>query len=161
MKSEIKQPRHNASVFDAVRLAQLLADRRKQLGLTTRQIAQRANISQPYVVALERPRNGFNTNSAKSPSPTVDMIARLANALQMSANELFSLAIRPAGKHILLFMEDDTMTSLDRARNTAMQSATDKRRRHDDFSRSGTQYCNAERNRQDTTRVVMRGRLCR
>ena len=126
MNSKIKQPRHNAFVFDAVRLAQLLADRRKQLGLTTRQIAQRANISQPYVVALERSRNGFNTNSAMSPSPTVDMIARLANALQMSANELFSLAIRPAGKHILLFMEDDMMTSLDRARNTALQSATDK-----------------------------------
>ena len=128
MNSEIKHPRHNASVFDSVRFAQLLADRRKQLGLTTRQLAQRANISQPYVVALERSRNGFEAikNSTVSPSPTVDMITRLANALQMSANELFLLAIRPAGKHILLFMEDDMMTSLDRARNTAMQSATDK-----------------------------------
>jgi len=124
VNSEIKHPRHNASVFDAVRLAQLLTDRRRQLGLSTRQLAQRANISQPYVVALERSRGGVDTNSPMSPSPTVDMIARLADALHMSANELFSLAIRPAGKHILLLMEDDMMTSLDRARNASMKNAT-------------------------------------
>ena len=52
------------------------------------------------------------------------MIARLATALRMSANELFSQAIRPAGKHVLLFMEDDTMTSLERARTASTKSAT-------------------------------------
>jgi transcriptional regulator with XRE-family HTH domain len=124
VNSEIKHPRHNASAFDPVRLAQLLTDRRRKLGLSTRQLAQRANISQPYVVALERSRSGVDANSPMSPSPTVDMIARLADALHMSANELFSLAIRPAGKHILLLMEDDMMTSLDRARNASMKSAT-------------------------------------
>lgn len=121
-----KNQKNESFVFDAVRFAQLLTHRRLQLGLTTRQLAKRANISQPYVVALERSRNGVDPkrNSAISPSPTVDMIARLATALRMSANELFSQAVRPAGKHVLLFMEDDIMTSLERARTASTKSAT-------------------------------------
>ncbi len=121
-----KNQKNESFVFDAVRFAQLLTQRRQQLGLTTRQLAKRANISQPYVVALERSRNGLDAKrtSAMSPSPTVDMIARLATALRMSANELFSQAVRPAGKHVLLFMEDDMMTSLERARTASTKSAT-------------------------------------
>lgn len=121
-----KNHKNESFVFDAVGFAQLLTHRRLQLGLTTRQLAKRANISQPYVVALERSRNGVNTNraSAMSPSPTVDMIARLATALRMSANELFSQAVRPAGKHVLLFMEDDMVTSLERARTASRSNAT-------------------------------------
>ena len=121
-----KNQKNETFVFDAVRFAQLLTQRRQQLGLTTRQLAKRANISQPYVVALERSRNGLDAKrtSAMSPSPTVDMIARLATALRMSANELFSQAVRPAGKHVLLFMEDDMMTSLERARTASTKSAT-------------------------------------
>ena len=121
-----KNQKNETFVFDAVRFAQLLTQRRQQLGLTTRQLAKRANISQPYVVALERSRNGPDAKrtSAMSPSPTVDMIARLATALRMSANELFSQAVRPAGKHVLLFMEDDMMTSLERARTASTKSAT-------------------------------------
>ena len=126
----LKHSKHESFVFDAVRFAQLLTHRRQQLGLTTRQLAKRANISQPYVVALERSRNGVDTKKAgtMSPSPTVDMIARLAAALRMSANELFSQAVRPAGKHVLLFMEDDMVTSLERARAASLKSAkaTDK-----------------------------------
>ncbi len=121
-----KNQKNESFVFDAVRFAQLLTQRRQLLGLTTRQLAKRANISQPYVVALERSRNGLDANrtGAMSPSPTVDMIARLATALRMSANELFSQAVRPAGKHVLLFMEDDMMTSLERARTASTKSAT-------------------------------------
>ena len=121
-----KNHKNEAFVFDAVRFAQLLSHRRQQLGLTTRQLAMRANISQPYVVALERSRNGVvaKKSSAMSPSPTVDMIARLAAALRMSANDLFLQALRPAGKHILLFMEDDMVTSLERARTASTKSAT-------------------------------------
>ncbi|MCF8544081.1 MAG: helix-turn-helix domain-containing protein [Ilumatobacteraceae bacterium] len=129
MSNKIKRDKNHkneASVFDAVRFAQLLSHRRQQLGLTTRQLAMRANISQPYVVALERSRNGVHATktSAMSPSPTVDMIARLATALQMSANDLFIQAVRPAGKHVLLFMEDDMVTSLERARTASTKSAT-------------------------------------
>ena len=104
----------------------MLTHRRQQLGLTTRQLAKRANISQPYVVALERSRNGIlaTKTSAMSPSPTVDMIARLATALRLSANDLFLQAVRPAGKHVLLFMEDDMVTSLERARAASTKSAT-------------------------------------
>lgn len=129
MSNKIKRDKNHkneASVFDAVRFAQLLSHRRQQLGLTTRQLAMRANISQPYVVALERSRNGVHATktSAMSPSPTVDMIARLATALQMSANDLFIQAVRPAGKHVLLFMEDHMVTSLERARTASTKSAT-------------------------------------
>lgn len=122
----LKHSKHESFVFDAVGFAQLLTHRRLQLDLTTRQLAQRANISQPYVVALERSRTGVDATrmSARSPSPTVDMIARLATALRMSANELFSHAVRPAGKHVLLFMEDDMMTSLERARIASRKNAT-------------------------------------
>ena len=128
VSDKIKNSRPHAAIFDPVRFARLLADRRQQLGLTTRQLAQRANISQPYVVALERSRHGIEAKGSIniSPSPTVDMIVRLANALQMNAQELFSLAIRPAGKHILLLMEDDTMTSLERACNASKKSTTSK-----------------------------------
>lgn len=121
-----KNHKNEAFVFDAVRFAQLLSHRRQQLGLTTRQLAMRANISQPYVVALERSRNGVHAakTSAMSPSPTVDMIARLATALRMSANDLFIQAVRPAGKHVLLFVEDDMVTSLERARTASTKSAT-------------------------------------
>ena len=125
-----KNHKNEAFVFDAVGFAQLLTHRRQQLGLTTRQLAKRANISQPYVVALERSRNGVDAKkfSAMSPSPTVDMIARLATALRMNANDLFLQAVRPAGKHVLLFMEDDMVTSLERARTASTKSAraTDK-----------------------------------
>lgn len=119
-------PQHETFVFDAVRFAWMLAHRRQQLGLTTRQLAQRANISQPYVVALERSRNGIdpNTSGVSRPSPTVDMIARLAAALHMGATELFSFAVKPAGKHILLLVEDDHESSLDRARRAATKNVS-------------------------------------
>jgi transcriptional regulator with XRE-family HTH domain len=126
VSSKISRPQHETSVFDSVRFAQLLTKRRQQLEMTTRQLAKRANISQPYVVALERSRDGIDgkNNNATRPSPTVDMIGRLASALSMSAHELFSLAMRPAGKHILLFTEDDTMSSLDRAREASTKGAS-------------------------------------
>ena len=143
--------RLRASTFDPVRFAQLLSDRRHQLGLTTRQLAHRANISQPYVVALERSRHGVDAkrNGNISPSPTVDMIARLAKALQMNAQDLFSLAIRPAGKHILLLMEDDTMTSLERARNASKRSASNKTENPQEWLCAGGQADRTNRKDQD------------
>ncbi len=143
--------RLRASTFDPVRFAQLLSDRRHQLGLTTRQLARRANISQPYVVALERSRHGVDAkrNGNISPSPTVDMIARLAKALQMNAQDLFSLAIRPAGKHILLLMEDNAMTSLERARNASKRSASNKTENPQEWLCAGGQADLTNRKDQD------------
>ena len=143
--------RLRASTFDPVRFAQLLSDRRHQLGLTTRQLARRANISQPYVVALERSRHGVDAkrNGNISPSPTVDMIARLAKALQMNAQDLFSLAIRPAGKHILLLMEDNAMTSLERARNASKRSASNKTENPQEWLCAGGQADRTNRKDQD------------
>ena len=47
---------NNLMQFDSVGFASLLNSKRNQLGWSTRELAQRANISQPYVVALERAR---------------------------------------------------------------------------------------------------------
>ena len=149
--------RLRASTFDPVRFAQLLSDRRHQLGLTTRQLARRANISQPYVVALERSRHGVDAkrNGNISPSPTVDMIARLAKALQMNAQDLFSLAIRPAGKHILLLMEDDAMTSLERARNASKRSASNKTENPQEWLCAGGQADRTNRKDQDCLSISL------
>ena len=149
--------RLRASTFDPVRFAQLLSDRRHQLGLTTRQLAHRANISQPYVVALERSRHGVDAkrNGNISPSPTVDMIARLAKALQMNAQDLFSLAIRPAGKHILLLMEDNAMTSLERARNASKRSASNKTENPQEWLCAGGQADRTNRKDQDCLSISL------
>ena len=149
--------RLRASTFDPVRFAQLLSDRRHQLGLTTRQLARRANISQPYVVALERSRHGVDAkrNGNISPSPTVDMIARLAKALQMNAQDLFSLAIRPAGKHILLLMEDNAMTSLERARNASKRSASNKTENPQQWLCAGGQADRTNRKDQDCLSISL------
>lgn len=113
MKVEIKRHNKTPVVFDATGFARLLVQRRSDLGLSTRQLAQRAHISQPYVVALERAKT---TGTPGGPSPTVDMLARLATALQMNASDLFRYSIKPAGKHILLLIEDLDRTSLQRVR---------------------------------------------
>lgn len=97
--------------FNAQGFAQLLHRRRLQLGLSTREIAQRAKISQPYVVALERARN-TNSKTKKKPTPTVDVIAQLAFALSIDAKTLFTQAMQIASRHVLLVVDDSAPTPL-------------------------------------------------
>ena len=89
--------------FDASSLARRLRDARQQLGLSTRALAQRAGVSQAYVVALEKAHDGARTSS---PTPTVDVICGLAFALGLDPVELTDSVLRPAPRHTLLVMED-------------------------------------------------------
>ncbi|CAB4881732.1 unannotated protein [freshwater metagenome] len=68
------------------------------------------------MVALERSREAGN---GSAPTPTVDVLARLAQALAMDARDLFAAALRPAGRHTLLVVEDHERSPLDHARAAA------------------------------------------
>jgi hypothetical protein len=83
------------------------------------------------------------------------MIARLAKALQMNAQDLFSLAIRPAGKHILLLMEDNAMTSLERARNASKRSASNKTENPQEWLCAGGQADRTNRKDQDCLSISL------
>lgn len=102
---------NNLMQFDSVGFANLLNSNREQLGWSTRELADRAKISQPYVVALERARN-TNSKTKKTPTPTVDVIAQLAFALDIDANTLFNQAMKIASRHVLLVVDETAPTPL-------------------------------------------------
>lgn len=107
--------------FDGVGLAGALAEGRHRLGLSTRQLSRQAGISQPYVVALERSRTYALRNGS---TPTIDVVARLAEALDIEPVDLFASALRRRGRHVLLVVEDDERSPLAHAR-TITQSSVD------------------------------------
>ncbi len=94
--------------FNALGFARAIADRRAELGLSTREVSRRASISQAYVVTLERARVD---DGQRTPTPTVDVLARLADALDTSPDQLLRLAIRRAGQHVLLVVDGDDRRS--------------------------------------------------
>ncbi len=96
---------NNLMQFNPVGFASLLNSKRNQLGWSTRELAHRAKISQPYVVALERARNS-NSKVRKTPTPTVDVIAQLAYALNIDSNTLFARAMKIASRHVLLVVDE-------------------------------------------------------
>ncbi len=102
---------NNLMQFNPVGFASLLNSKRNQLGWSTRELAQRAKISQPYVVALERARN-TNSRTKRTPTPTVDVIAQLAFALDIDTNTLFDLAMKIASRHVLLVVDETAPTPL-------------------------------------------------
>lgn len=97
--------------FNPAGFAMLLNTKRNQLGWSTRELAQHAKISQPYVVALERARNA-NSKIKKTPTPTVDVIAQLAFALDIDAYTLFNQAMKVASRHVLLVVDESAPTPL-------------------------------------------------
>ncbi len=98
----------NAWEFNAAGFARTIAARRAELGLSTREVSRRAAISQAYVVALERARVD---DGQRTPTPTVDVLARLAEALETAPDHLLRLAIRRAGQHVLLLVDGDDRRS--------------------------------------------------
>jgi|LauGreDrversion4_2_1035121.scaffolds.fasta_scaffold16523_7 hypothetical protein len=100
-------------VFDAEHFANTLVSMRTERGWSTRELAKRASISQPYVVALERSRT---PGSKIGPSPTVDTITQLAAAFQIDVTELFRKSIRAMGKHVLLIHDQSEHSSLEIAK---------------------------------------------
>ena len=66
-------------------LAQNLKENRRKLGLTQPMLAEKAGLSTHYLGMIEIGRN----------FPTADVLERLAEALGINSNELFSVAVSP------------------------------------------------------------------
>ena len=66
-------------------LAQNLKENRRKLGITQPMLAERAGLSTHYLGMIEIGRN----------FPTADVLERLAEALGINSNELFSVAVSP------------------------------------------------------------------
>jgi transcriptional regulator with XRE-family HTH domain len=66
-------------------LAQNLKDHRRRLGITQSELAERAGLSTQYLGMIEIARN----------FPTANVLERLAAALGIKSNELFSVADSP------------------------------------------------------------------
>jgi transcriptional regulator with XRE-family HTH domain len=100
-------------VFDSVALARTMVAGRHRLGLSSRDLAQHAGISQAYVVRLER---AGRPGAHQRPTPTVDVLARLAQALRLTPADLLQRVLRYTGRHVLLVTEDRRRSPLDHAR---------------------------------------------
>ncbi len=112
--------------FDARGFANTLVRLRREHHYTTRQLAARAAISQAYVVALERPRRRSTPQAAlatappsSTPTPAVDVLARIAAALGVSPAVLLQAALKRSGRHVLCVVEDATVSPLQIAAATA------------------------------------------
>jgi transcriptional regulator with XRE-family HTH domain len=90
--------------FDATGFASAVADARLARGWSTRELSRRAGISQPYVVALERAREG---GADRTPTPAIDVVARLADALGLRIDQLVGSALRRSPRHVLLVLDAD------------------------------------------------------
>ena len=66
-------------------LAQNLKENRRKLGITQPMLAERAGLSTHYFGMIEIGRN----------FPTADVLERLAEALGINSNELFSVSVSP------------------------------------------------------------------
>ena len=66
-------------------LAQNLKENRRKLGFTQPMLAEKAGLSTHYLGMIEIGRN----------FPTADVLERLAEALGINSNELFSVAVSP------------------------------------------------------------------
>lgn len=67
----------------AEQLGEILRQRRRDLGLSTRQIAERSGVLQPTIVRLERGRFA---------SPAPDKLAHIARALQLELADIYTHA---------------------------------------------------------------------
>jgi transcriptional regulator with XRE-family HTH domain len=103
---------HARREFDPAGFAAALSHGRRRLGLSTRELAAAAGISQSYVVALE----GAGRPRARRIVPTVDVIAGLAAALGRPAEDLFAAALRVRCRHVLMVADGAATGTLTRAR---------------------------------------------
>ncbi len=92
---------------------------RDRLGLSSRDLAARAGISQAYVVRLER---ASTPGAHPRPTPTVDVLARLAEALQLQPADLLADTLRRAGRHVLLVTDSCVRHPLDHVSASVRES---------------------------------------
>ena len=104
--------------FDPAGFARALSGLRARRSMSTRALAAQAGVSQSYVVSLERARSA-DSRRATAPTPTVEVLARLAAALEVEPAELLAAALRRRSRHVLLVVDDGHRSSLDRAVSAA------------------------------------------
>ncbi len=110
---------HGPFEFDPYAFASLLVQHRRRHQWSTRELARRADISQPYVVALER---AVTDPRRPGPTPTIDVTARLAHALGLEPTALFAGALRRVGRHVLLVTDGGADRVLRHVRRAAASS---------------------------------------
>jgi len=104
-------------------LARNLKDHRKRLGITQSKLAERAGLSTQYLGMIEIARN----------FPTADVLERLAAALGIKSNELFSVSDSPEIameqlQQAILDSLDKRLDNLDQTIERALDKAIEKRR---------------------------------
>jgi len=96
-------------------LAQNLKKNRKRLGITQPELAERAGLSTHYLGMLEIARN----------FPTADVLERLASALGIKSNELFSVSDSP--EIAMEQLQQTILNKIDNAIENALDKAIEKR----------------------------------
>ena len=96
-------------------LAQNLKKNRRKLGITQPELAERAGLSTHYLGMIEIARN----------FPTVDVLERLAAALGIKSNELFSIADSP--ERAMEQLQQAIVDNVNYAIETALDKAIEKR----------------------------------
>jgi len=96
-------------------LAQNLKENRRRLGITQPELAERARLSTSYLAMIEIARK----------FPTADVLDRLAAALDINSNELFSVSVSP--ERAIEQMQQRILENLDLAVERALDKAIAKR----------------------------------
>jgi transcriptional regulator with XRE-family HTH domain len=115
-----KIPHQRPLEFDARRFAEWLWRSRTANEWSTRELSQRAGISQPYVVALERARL---SSDQTAPTPTVNVVASIAAAFGTDPIALIRRTLRPASRHVLLVVDGSHQPPIDVIREEAGSTA--------------------------------------
>jgi transcriptional regulator with XRE-family HTH domain len=102
-------------------LAQNLKKNRRRLGITQPELAEKAGLSTHYLGMIEIARN----------FPTADVLERLATALGIKSNELFSVADSPEMameqvQQAILDSFDKKLADLDQTIECALSKAVEK-----------------------------------
>jgi transcriptional regulator with XRE-family HTH domain len=95
-------------------LAKNLKENRRKLGITQPQLAERANLSTHYLAMIEVVRK----------FPTADVLERLAAALDIAPNELFSVS--PSPEEAMEKLQQKILDNLDHAIENAVDKAIQK-----------------------------------
>jgi len=96
-------------------LARNLKENRRKLGITQPMLAERAGLSTHYLGMIEIGRN----------FPTSDVLERLAEALSINPNELFSVAVSP--ERAIEGLQQAVLNNLDQSIEHALDKAFEKR----------------------------------
>lgn len=113
---------HHPLELDAARFATWLRAARSARQWSTRDVARKAGISQPYVVALEA---AVASPAGRAPVPTVNVVAALAATFDADPLDVLRLVLRPAPRHVLLVVDGTTDSPADLVRRATRGSSTE------------------------------------